>query len=62
MSKFNINDEIYFDLNNEISIDDLIYAIDNSSKYHFYEIDENNNSNNEKNILIKIRKNKRINF
>ncbi|MBR2999285.1 MAG: hypothetical protein IKG09_01100 [Mycoplasmataceae bacterium] len=57
MSKFNLNDEIYFDLNNEISIDDLVYAIDNSYKYHFYEINENNSStNNEKNILIKIRK------
>ncbi|MBR3571481.1 MAG: hypothetical protein IKL15_02310 [Mycoplasmataceae bacterium] len=57
MSKFNLNDEIYFDLNNEISIDDLVYAIDNSYKYQFYEINENNSStNNEKNILIKIRK------
>lgn len=62
MSKFSINDEINFDLNNEISVDDLIYEIDNSSKYCFYEINESNNSNNEKNILIKIKKNKKRNY
>lgn len=49
--------EIVYDYLNEISIKELIYAIDKSIDYSLYEINEDE-SNSEKNILIKLNKNK----
>ena len=53
--KLNINDVIDFESINEISVDDLIYAIDKSNDFSIYEINENEISD-EKNILIRIYK------
>ncbi len=47
------NNEIYIENLNELEVDDLIYALDNSSRYSVYEIC-NNDQDNEKNIIIKI--------
>ena len=56
-NKFNINDEINFNIIDEISVSDLIHALDNSKDFSLFEINENDNDNtDEKNILIKITK------
>ncbi len=53
-----IGNEIVFDYYNEISIGELIYEIDNSKNIQLYKIDDNDNL--EKNILIQIKKGKKI--
>lgn len=56
-NKFNINDEINFNILDEISVSELIYALDNSKDFSLFEINENDQENtDEKNILIKITK------
>lgn len=57
--KINSIKEIKIDFYNEISIKELISAIDNSDVFSLFEINENNNvENGEKNILINIKKQK----
>ncbi len=53
-----IGNEIVFDYYNEISIGELIYEIANSKNIQLYKIDDNDNL--EKNILIQIKKGKKI--
>ena len=58
-NKFNLNDEIHIDYTDEISVNDLIFALDNSKKFELFEIN-NNETEQEKNILITIEKEKEI--
>lgn len=58
-NKININNTIELDYFDEISVNDLIYAIDNANNFSLYEINSDESiENGEKNILIKIKKNK----